>query len=144
MTNEEIKLKIQALVDNEISEQEIPEVLSLIESSYEFRDEYVRLLRFQRKMRGITEPEPPKEWFEELSKRAGRKVTASIGQFLFFGSYLLLIGYALYTLFSDNGEGLFIKLIVAGIFVGLLSLLGVTIGDRVRESRTDRYKGVTK
>ena len=79
-----------------------------------------------------------------MPKRTGRMAFAGIGQVFFFGSYILLLGYALYSLFTDASEGMFIKLVVAGIFIGLLSLLGVAIADRVRESKTDKYKGVMK
>ena len=37
-----------------------------------------------------------------------------------------------------------IKIGIAGIAVGFLVLLGITIADRVRESKNDRYKGVMK
>jgi len=144
MTNEDIRLKIQALVDNELEETEIAEVLSLVESNYDLRDEYIRLLKLQRKMKGISVPEPPEEWFADMQKRKGRKAFAGIGQIFFFGSYLLLLGYALYSLFTDSSEGLFIKLVVGGVFLGLVSLLGVAIADRVKESETDKYKGVMK
>ena len=90
------------------------------------------------------EGKPPEEWFADMQKRKGRKVFAGAGQIFFFGSYILLLGYALYSLFTDSSEGLFIKLVVGGVFVGLLSLLGVTIADRVRESKTDKYKDVMK
>lgn len=144
MTNEEIRLKIQALVDNELEEKEIPEVLSLVESNYEMRDEYIRLLKFHRTMKGLSFPSPSDEWFADMPKRTARKAFAGLGQVFFFGSYILLFGYALFSLFADASEGMFIKLVVAGIFIGLLSLLGVAIVDRVRESKTDKYKGVMK
>ena len=144
MTNEEIRLKIQALVDNELDETEISDILTLVESNYEMRDEYVRLLKLQRTLKGVAFPEPSEEWFADMPKRTGRKTFAGLGQVFFFGSYVLLLGYALYSLFADASEGLFIKLVVGGIFAGLLSLLGVAIADRVRESKTDKYKGVVK
>jgi hypothetical protein len=144
MTNEEIRLKIQALVDHELEVEEISEVLSLVESNYQLRDEYIRLLKLQKKLKGLSVPEPPEEWFQDMRKRVGRRAFAGLGQVFFFGSYLLLLGYVLYALFSDSSEGLFIKLVVGGVFVGLLSLLGVAVADRVKESKTDRYKGVMK
>lgn len=141
---EDAKLKVQALIDNELPDEDISPVVDHIQSCYGCRDEYVALLRLQRKMRGLKAPEPPKEWFEELKNRPGRKFSSAFGQIFFFGSYVVLIAYALFSLFTDSAEGLFIKLVVGGIVVGILALLGVTIGDRVRESRTDKYKGVMK
>ncbi|MBN1685007.1 MAG: zf-HC2 domain-containing protein [Spirochaetales bacterium] len=138
------KLKVQALIDNELPQEEIDEVVDHIQSCYRCREDYVSLLKLQRKMKGLQYPEPPKEWFEELQKKRGRRLSSSLGLVLFLGSYLLLLGYALYSLFSDSGAGLFIKIVVGGIIAGMLFLLGVTIADRVRESKTDKYKEVMK
>jgi predicted anti-sigma-YlaC factor YlaD len=138
------KLKVQALVDNELSEIEIDQVMDHVQSCYRCRGEYTELLKLQKKMKGLAYPEPPKEWFETLGKKPARKASSLLGQILFIGSYVLLFGYALYSLFTDSGEGLFIKLVFGGIVLGILFLLGVTVADRVRESKTDRYKGVMK
>lgn len=144
MNCEDAKLKVQALIDNELPDEEISPVVDHIQSCYACRDDYIALLKLQRKMKGLKVPEPSKEWFEELKTKTGRKVSSALGQIFFIGSYVVLIAYALFSLFTDSGEGLFIKLVVGGIVVGVLALLGVTISDRVRESRTDKYKGVIK
>ena len=138
------KLKVQALVDNELPENEIDQVVDHVQSCYNCRDDYVELLKLQRKMKGLNHPEPPKEWFENLSRKRGRRFSSGIGQILFIGSYVLLLAFALFSLFTDSDEGLFIKVIIGGIVLGILFILGVTIADRVRESKTDKYKGVVK
>lgn len=140
----EAKLKVQSLVDTELREEEISDVLDHIQSCYRCRDEYVQLLRLQRKMKGIKQPEPPAEWFESLQKRVGRKVGSLIGQVAFVGSYILLLGYTLVTVFADNGQNVFIKIAFGGFLAGALIILGITIADRIRESKTDKYKGVMK
>jgi hypothetical protein len=144
MDCQDAKLKVQALVDSELPEEEIDPVVDHVQSCYQCRDDYIALLKLQRKMKGLNYPEPPKEWFEGLKKKTGRRVTSIFGQVLFIGSYIVLFAYSLYTLFTDSGEGLFIKLVIGGIVLGMLSLLGVTIADRVRESKTDKYKEVMK
>jgi hypothetical protein len=144
MECKDAKLKVQALIDNELPEENIDDVVDHIQSCYRCRADYISLLKLQRKMKGLQYPEPPKEWFEELQKKRGRRFTSGLGLILFVGSYLVLFGYALYSLFADSGEGLFIKIVIAGIIAGILFLLGVTIADRVRESKTDKYKEVMK
>jgi len=144
MECQDAKLKVQALVDSELPEAEIDLVIEHVQSCYRCRDEYISLLKLQRKMKGLQFPEPSKEWFEDLKKKTGRRITSLFGQFLFIGSYIVLLAYALYAIFTNSGEGLFIKLIIGGIVLGALSLLGVTIADRVRESKTDKYKEVIK
>jgi hypothetical protein len=98
----------------------------------------------QRKLAGIRIPEPPKEWFEKLPNKVLRRTSKFFAKVLFFGSYALLLGYALYSLLSDRNTENIIKIAVAGIAVGFLVLLGITVADRVRESKDDRYKGVMK
>ena len=92
MTCDEAKLQVQALADGELSESVISEVMDHVQSCYSCRADYVELLRLQKKMSGLVYEEPPKEWFEKLERRIGRKIGSGIGQILFFGSYLLLIG----------------------------------------------------
>jgi hypothetical protein len=143
-TCDEMKLKAQALIDNELDEKEIPEVVNHLESCYRCRNDYITLLQLQKKLKGVSAPQPPREWFEELPGKVFRRSISLFGKILFFGSYAALFVYAMYTFFVDKGEELFFKITVGGIVVGVIVLLGVTISDRVRESRTDKYKGVMK
>jgi predicted anti-sigma-YlaC factor YlaD len=144
MTCEQAKLQIQALLDNEIEEHQITPLISHLESCYTCRNDYITFLKLQRKLAGIKIPEPPKEWFEQLPNKVLRRRSRIFGKVLFFGSYALLLGYALYSLLRDRNVQSIIKIGIAGIAVGFLVLLGITIADRVRESKNDRYKGVMK
>jgi hypothetical protein len=144
MQCEEAKLKLNAMIDNEIDEKDVPAMISHLESCYRCRTDYIGLLNLQKKMKGIKIPEPSKEWFETFTHRLFRRWTGFAGRLFFFGSYIVLLGYALYGFFIDTGPGLLQKLVIGGIVLGLLLLLGVAISDRIKESRTDRYKGVIK
>jgi len=144
ITCEQAKLQIQALLDNEIEEQQIAPLISHLESCYACRNEYISFLKLQRKLAGIGIPEPPKEWFEKLPNKVLRRTSRIFGKVLFFGSYALLLGYALYSLLGDRNTENIVKIGVAGIAVGFLVLFGITVADRVRESKDDRYKGVMK
>ena len=144
ITCEQAKLQIQALLDNEIEEQQIAPLISHLESCYACRNEYISFLKLPRKLAGIGIPEPPKEWFEKLPNKVLRRTSRIFGKVLFFGSYALLLGYALYSLLGDRNTENIVKIGVAGIAVGFLVLFGITVADRVRESKDDRYKGVMK
>ena len=102
------------------------------------------LLRLQRKMKGFKIPEPSEEWFESFPKRIFRRASGSAGRLLFFGSYILLLGYTLYSFFSSSDTDLFLKLVTGGVVFGALLLFGVTIADRMKERKTDKYRGVMK
>lgn len=144
MNPEELKLKIQALVDNELDEREIPEIMKEIEGSYDMRREYIELLRLRKRLSGPSGEEPPPEWFERTARHASRRLFSWTGNSLFVGSYLLLLGYSIFSLLHGSQTGLLVKLSVAGITIGFVVLLIRAIADRIRESRTDKYKGVMK
>ena len=84
-----------------------------IESCYKCRDEYISLLKLRKKLHGIKGPAPEEEWFEALYRNRGRKFAGGFGFTLLIASWLLLAGFALYSLFSDSGEGILIKIVVA-------------------------------
>ena len=144
MECEEAKLKLNALIDNEIEEGDVAPMISHLESCYRCREEYVQLLSLQKKMKGAPIPQPRKVWFEELLRRVLRRTTGMAGRIFFIGSYVLLLGYSLYHLFASQDADLCVKLVIAGTAVGFFVLLGVSISDRLRESKTDRYRGVMK
>ena len=144
MDCEEAKIKVQALVDNELEEREIPEVLHHIESCYSCRDEYIGLLTLQKKLKGVKFREPEEEWFEKRYKKAGRRAGSMIGQVFFIVSYIALLVFAFASLFRDPEVSLFLKLITGGVCLGIIVLFTVTVGDRIREKKTDRYGDVWK
>ena len=144
MDCDQAKLKMNALVDGEVDEEDVPALISHMESCYKCREEYIELLRLQKKMKGLKIPEPSKEWFEKFSHRSMRKASGVIGKIFFIVSYILLLGYSLYTFFTSSDADVFIKITLGGVLLGFIVLFGVTISDRIKESKTDRYKGVQK
>ena len=144
MKCEEVQLKAQAIIDNELDEEEIDAVMAHIETCYTCRCEYVNLLKLQRRLGKTSIPEPPKEWYEDLAKKRFRTVGMIIGRIAFFGSYLFLFAYFLYEYFINPSENPLIKLGVAGIVIGGLFLFGISLYDRNRELKSDRYKEVEK
>lgn len=54
------------------------------------------------------------------------------------------VGYALFHYAMSPSEPLFQKILVFGIFLGIALLFFSVLCQRIRESRTDRYKGVLK
>ena len=140
----DIRLKIQALADNELPAEEIESVLASIEGSYEYRAEYVNLLRIKQMVRGETAPDLSEEWIERAERRVVRSISKGSGNILFIGSYLALLGYAVYSLFRDSSVPIGISILVGAGVLGFAILLGNAIVDRIRESRTDRYKDVIR
>ena len=144
MNCDEARMKLNAMLDNEIEEGDVAPMISHLESCYKCRRAYVELLDLQKKMKGVPIPQPRKEWYDQLPNRILRRATGLAGRLFFIGSYVLLLGYSLYSFFTSQDSDLFVKLVVGGIVLGFFVLLVVSISDRMRESRTDRYKGVMR
>jgi len=66
------------------------------------------------------------------------------GKIAFIGSYVLLVVYAVISFLKTEKQDLAAVLLFAGIAAGVLVLLGVTIADRMRERKSDRYREVMK
>ena len=141
---EEIQLKIQALADNELPEAEIGPILESVQGSYEYRQEYAELLRLKKRLSGVVGKGPGSDWVLAAERSITRKLFRGIGTVFFIGSYLALLGVALLTLFQDSGVPILVSILVGASVLGLVVLLGTAIADRVRENRTDKYRGVMR
>ena len=143
-TPEEIQLRIQALADNELPEEEIAPVLEAIQGSYEYREQYADLLKLKRKLAGLAVKDPGPDWVMRAERRIGRRLFRGTGTLLFVFSYLALLGVGAVALFRDAEIPLYVAILVGIGLAGLLSLLAGAIADRVRERKTDKYRGVLR
>ena len=141
---DEIRLKIQALADNELPEEEIEPTLDLIQGSYEYRREYAELLRLKRHLNAQPIPPVTEEWIERAERRISRRISRGTGTVLFVGSYLVLLGYAIFTMFRDPEVPLIVAVLVSTVVLGAGVLLGSAIADRVRERKTDKYREIIR
>ncbi len=144
MECDEAKLKINALIDNEIDERDIDPLLEHLSTCQSCRNYYKEMLKVSREMNRIQIPDPTDEWYYSFRKKFLRKTGGILGRILFIGSYALLLLYAFYQIFISKEEKLAIKLILGGVLAGIIILLTVTIADRIRESKNDKYKGVIR
>ncbi|KGE73486.1 hypothetical protein [Spirochaeta lutea] len=94
MRDEEMVLKIQALVDNELPEDQIPGVINTIQADYEYRQEYAELLQLKRRMADVQFPALPQDWYAPFVRSPGKRV------FLTLGSIFGGIGVAVFLVFQ--------------------------------------------
>jgi hypothetical protein len=139
-----IELRIQALADNELPEEEIPEVLEAIQGSYEYRKQYAEVLALKRRLAGLVVRDPGPDWVAAAEKRVARKLFRGTGTVFIIGSYLALLAVGLVSLFRDPDVPLYVSVLVGVGALGLFVLLGNAIADRVRERKTDKYRGILR
>lgn len=139
-----IQLRIQALADNELPEEEIPEVLDSIQGSYEYRQQYAEILTLKRQLAGLAIKSPGPDWVARAERRIFRRIFRGTATVLFLGAYLALFGVGLVFLLRDPEVPRYVSVLVAVGAVGLVLLLANAISDRVRERKTDKYRGVIR
>ena len=144
MKCEEARIKINGLIDNELEESEIDPLLDHLSTCQNCRAFYKELLKINREMKKINLPDPADSWYINFRKNFIRKSGGILGRLFFIGSYLALLIYSIVELCKTPTEDLTIKIIVGGIFIGFIILLAVSIADRIKESKNDRYKGVIR
>lgn len=83
MIREELLFQIQALADNELPEEQIPEVLKQIEGNYELREEYAQLLQLNHRLSEVPFPTPKEVWYAPFETQKRHKIPMMLG--LIFG-----------------------------------------------------------
>ncbi len=143
--DEQLILKVQALVDNELPESEIDSVMASIEGNYRLRDEYVSLLQTKRQLSGLPRLQLRREWYEDFEKKARRKLP------MYIGSFFAAV-YALWSLLFFAGENLDYALPqwlhITGLFsltASIISFILNALLQRGTEKKGDRsYKDVLR
>ena len=69
------------------------------------------------------------------------KTTESIGCILFIGGLSVLTGYAVYE-FVMNTQPTLLKFAAAAVAAGLVALFVAVLRQRLKASKTDKYKDV--
>jgi hypothetical protein len=86
----------------------------------------------------------PQDWLARAEKKISRRISRGAGLFLFLGSYVALLGYALFTFFREPSVPLIVSILVGSLVLGVVVLLANAIADRVRESKTDKYREIIR
>lgn len=144
MNCDEAKLKIQALIDKELDEKEIEETLRHTESCYKCREEYIAMLRLDRKLKGLSFPEAEYDWYAVQRKKFLRNISAFTAKIMILLSFLVLFVRGIIELVRDNNITPVIRISITGIILGLIVLLVVTFSDRSAERKHDKYRGVSR
>jgi hypothetical protein len=137
-------LRVQALVDNELPAHDIRPTLEMIQADAELQQEYAEML----KLRWAVGPGPstrvPEAWVAKAEQSVRRKAGRGLGVALLVGSYAILIGYALFTLFASPDTPVIVAILISASVLGFLFLLANAIGDRMRERKADKYREVIR
>ncbi|MFP4376119.1 MAG: anti-sigma factor family protein [Spirochaetales bacterium] len=140
----ELLFQVQALVDNELPADEIRPVLDRIQADPALQREYVELLRLRQMLGPGPSSRVRDEWLERAERKVSRKLWRGAGLLFFVGSYVALVGYAIYSIVASPSTPLLVSLLIGVGVLGFVFLLSNAIADRVRESKDDKYRGVMR
>lgn len=145
LPSESLLLRLQAMVDNELPPEEIPELLQEIEGDHELRNEYIYLLQLKRSLSELPVYELRKEWYERFEKNPLDKFPLYLG-----GAFAAM--YGITSIFTLVGNYLSIQVPQWIAPSGLIALGGSILAftfnafrQKFAESKDDRsYKDVMK
>lgn len=144
MKCDDIEVFLSGYLDGELTQQERQRVRVHLESCPRCATT-LEELREARDATGRLELDRPndQEWQLMMSSILEKR-TQHLGWLILIIWSIALTGYGLYELAMAPGEPLVEKVLVFGVLAGLALLFVSVLSRRIRESRTDRYKGVVK
>ena len=133
---------LSGYIDRELTQQDRQRVRLHCEACDDCRHE-LDLLRSMRERVGAARLSDIDEhvWRENMNDTTV-KATRAIGWLVFIGGVLLGLGFAVYEITTDSALSTFEKIIVAGIYGGLLLLFVSVLRQRLIERKSDKYKDV--
>jgi predicted anti-sigma-YlaC factor YlaD len=86
--------------------------------------------------------EMDKQQWEAIKNDLPARASRGLGWILFIVSLVILIAYAIYEFSIDDTVPALVKITVAGLVLGLLSLFISVLRQRMIAGRSDRYKDI--
>ena len=134
---------LSGLIDGELTQQDRQRVELHCETCAECRSQLAELRELRARIGKSNLSDVGEDVWRETMDDNTVKTTRGIGWLLFIGGLLIAVGIALFEIFSDlSSISLTEKLIVGGIWGGLLFLFLSVLRQRLIERRTDKYKDV--
>ncbi|MEE2937751.1 MAG: hypothetical protein VYA84_17300 [Planctomycetota bacterium] len=134
---------LMGLLDDELSTDEVLRVNEALRRSATLREEYEQLCADAGKLETLAFLETPEAISRKLWKSPYRRFVRNSGVLAILGGYCVLILYAIYQTFAEDGfnvPGLALAAIVFGAFVLLISF----VRERLETSKTDPYKEIER
>lgn len=145
LSHEEKEVYLSGYLDGELPQQQRQEVEAMLESDPDMRELYGKLQKIKGEVRnaGSMTIEMPtgEDWADVQSSLAGRASRRLGGLILSVWAVMVTL-YGLYWYAFETQDSLLEKVVVFGLISGVGLLFFSVLSERIRESRTDRYKGV--
>ncbi len=132
--------ELMRYLDGELAPERRRAVEEALETSTELKRE---LALYQRMKTDLAELGADMGTHRTVWDAVSRKLTQPVGWILFLAGTTVWLAYAIYQ-FLTGGEALWEKLATSAIVVGLVMLALSAVIDRLRDLKTDPYRGVQR
>ena len=133
---------LSGYIDGELTQQERQRVQLHCEQCTSCRDELEQIRSMRERVGSSRLSEIGEDRWRETMEDTTVKATRGIGWLIFIGGILLAVGIGVIEVISSTSMSLTEKLIIGGVYGGLLLLFVSVLRQRLIERKTDRYKDV--
>ena len=133
---------LSGYIDGELTQQNRQRVSQHCEDCERCRQELVALQSMRDRIAASRLSDIGEEAWRETMNDTTVKATRGIGWLLLIGGVLLAFGFAVYEIVTDAAISTMERLIIGGIYGGLLLLFLSVLRQRLIERKTDKYKDV--
>ncbi len=144
MNCNQIEVKLSGYIDRELTQQDAQRVELHLASCPACREVLEDLQLAKAAAEQLDVEQPSREEWKEMEEHILERATRGVGWIILIVWSIATTAYgALHYALSPN-EPLLQKILIFGLFLGLALVFFSVLMERVRESRTDRYRGVQK
>ena len=141
---QDYKPLLMGFIDRELTTSETIEVNDHLTRCSDCRNEYEQLIKVSQKLDSLSFREPSDEVLDKLWKTPYGRFTKFSGLFLAIGGWLVLVFYGVYEFLIDKEEAFIPKMATLALMLGLIIILIVTVRERVKTYKTDKYKEIKR
>lgn len=140
---DEIEVYLSGLLDNELTQQQRQQVSLHLSTCEKCRRVLSELEEARAAARELQMEQLTRREWKEMEMHIFEQTTRSLGWAILIVWSVVTACYGIYQ-FAVSPEGLWAKTMVFGLFLGFALIFLSILSQRLRESRTDRYRGVMK
>ncbi len=142
-TDEHVGEMLSGFIDSELTQQDRQRVQLHVDNCASCAAELDEVLAMRDRLGRARLSDRDHDVWRESMENTTVKATRGIGWFLVVGGALLGVGFGIFEFFIDRSSiSLFEKLIIGGVYGGMLLIFISVLRQRLIERKTDRYKDV--
>lgn len=138
----DIEVYLSGYLDKELTADRKREVEAHLAECASCRKILRDLKEVRQGTRDLKYQEPSSQEWQRMERSIFIAISRGLGWVVLSVWSVVTVAYACYEYFSAPAEPIFQKILVFALLVGLGLLFLSVLSERIRDSRTDRYKGV--